>query len=453
MNNHSVYVLADPEKIVKKIVEQTGLSQEEVQKRIREKIKAFAGLLTEAGAAYAVAKELGVDIDVERELSQRVKIKDLKPGMERVDVVGRILRVFPPRVFQKDGRTGKYCRLIIGDETGSIRLTLWNRDVALVEQGKLESGQVIEVLNGYVREYNGEPVLTLSFDSRIVVNPDVDTSKLPEAQNVLVKVRDLTPNMNSVDLVLKVVRTFPKKTVRRADGTETPMRAFIGADETGTVRVVLWGERAKANIREGDVVKIVSGYTREGMSGINVHVGRSGLVQIREDLKEQFAGIQAEDRRSERKHVAELGEGDKFVEVRGTVVQIFKNKPVIGVCNVCGAKAEWRDGKWVCTECGSEDVRVVPILSFEIDDGTGSIRVIAFDRQARKIYGEDVRPDKNLHETAEKEILGEDIVASGFVRRNDYFNNLELVAKVLRRPNYDYEIGRMLREVQQLLGE
>ena len=454
MNNHSVYVIADADKIIARIVEKTGLSEEEVRKRINEKIKAFAGLLTEAGAAYAVAKELGVDIDVDRELSRRVKISELKPGMERVDVVGRILRIFPPRVFKKDGRSGKYCRLIIGDETGSIRLTLWNRDVSLVEQGKLESGQIIEVLNGYVREYNGEPVLTLSFDSRIVINPEVeDESKLPEAQNVLVKVRDLVPDMQNVDLILKVVRLFPARTVKRSDGSETQMRAFIGADETGSVRVVLWDDKANVSIKESDVIRIVSGYTREGMNGINVHVGRMGLIQIREDMKDKFASISTSGPQRERKHVAELEEGDKFVEVRGTVVQIYRNKPIIGICNSCGAKAEWKDGKWVCTACGSEDIRVVPILTFELDDGTDNIRVITFDRQARKIYGEEITPDQDLHGVAERKLLGEEIVASGFVRRNKYFDNLELVAKVLREPNWDYEIKRMLSEVKGLLGE
>ncbi|HID09074.1 TPA: hypothetical protein EYP13_02495 [Candidatus Micrarchaeota archaeon] len=373
--------------------------------------------------------------------------------MERVDVVGRILRIFPPRVFKKDGRTGKYCRLIVGDETGTIRLTLWNRDVSLVEHGKLESGQVIEVINGYVREYNGEPVLTLSFDSRIVVNPEVeDAGKLPEAQNVLVKVKDLMPDMQNVDVVLKVVRLFPARSIKREDG-ETEMRAFIGADETGSVRVVLWGEKARINLREGDVVKIVSGYTREGLSGVNIHVGKLGLVQIRNDLKEEFSNIGKVVLPKERKHVSELEEGDKFAEVRGTVVQVYRVKPVTAICNSCGAKAEWKDGKWVCPQCEGEDVRVVPILAFELDDGTGSIRVIAFDRQAAKVYGEHINPEVELHEIAEKKMLGEEVVVSGYVRRNKYFDNLELVAKVIREPNWDHEIKRMLSEVEGLLGE
>jgi len=446
-------VLADADKIIGKIAEKSGLSEDEIRERINKKIKAFAGLLTEVGAAYAVAKELGADISVDRELSQRVAIKDLKPGMERVDVVGRILRIFPPRTFKKDGRTGKYCRLIIGDETGTTRVTLWNRDVSLVEQGKLENGQIIEIINGYVREYNGEPVLSLSFDSRIVVNPEVDNAeKLPEAQNVLVKVKDLMPDMQNADVILKVVRIFPAKTIKRED-EEIEMRAFIGADETGSVRAVLWDEKAKINIREGDVVKIVSGYTREGLSGINIHVGKLGLVQIRNDLKEEFEGIGNIVQQKERKHISELEEGDKFAEVRGTVVQVYRTKPVTGICNSCGAKAEWKSGKWACQQCESEDVRVVPILAFELDDGTNSIRVIAFDKQAAKVYGDVITPDVELHEIAEKKILGEEMVVSGYVRRNKYFDNLELVAKVIREPQWDYEVKRMLSEVERLLGE
>jgi ssDNA-binding replication factor A large subunit len=119
----------DAEKIIKKIVEETGTPEEEVRKKIQEKIKTFAGLLTEVGAAYAVAKEMGVDIDVQRELSRRVKIKDLKPGMERIDVVGRVTRIFPPATYETEKGKGKYCRIIIEDNTGSVSVTLWNRDV------------------------------------------------------------------------------------------------------------------------------------------------------------------------------------------------------------------------------------------------------------------------------------------------------------------------------------
>ncbi|MDN5366761.1 MAG: hypothetical protein PWQ11_172, partial [Candidatus Diapherotrites archaeon] len=45
------------------------------------------------------------------------------------------------------------------------------------------------------------------------------------------------------------------------------------------------------------------------------------------------------------------------------------------------------------------------------------------------------------------------IVVSGYVRRNKYFDSLELVAKVLREPNWDYEVQRMLSEVKSLLEE
>lgn len=51
----------DLELKVKLIVEQTGLSNDEVRKRIHKKVEELYGFVTLEGAAGMVAKELGVE--------------------------------------------------------------------------------------------------------------------------------------------------------------------------------------------------------------------------------------------------------------------------------------------------------------------------------------------------------------------------------------------------------
>ena len=53
--------LDDREAVVKKIIVYTGKARADIEKLMEAKKEKFAGLLTEAGAAFLVAKELGVD--------------------------------------------------------------------------------------------------------------------------------------------------------------------------------------------------------------------------------------------------------------------------------------------------------------------------------------------------------------------------------------------------------
>lgn len=445
-------MLTDTEKIIKKIVEKTGISRSEVEERIRKKIKEFAGLLTEVGAVYAVAKELGVEVDVERELTQRVKIKDLKPGMEHVDLIARVLRIFPPRIFKKDGRFGRYCKLIIGDETGTARLTLWHRDVNLVERGQIERGTVIEIINGYVTEFNGVLNVSLGFDGRIIVNPDdPEVEKLPPAEKPLVKVSDLSPEMNEVDIILRVVSVFPPRETETERG-KIRYRTLIAGDETGTVRVVLWGDHAEKDIKQGDVIKIEAGYVRERMDEISVHVGKAGNIVARPDLSDRVPEVNVPPRIF-RVSISDLEEGDKFREIRGVVVHVYDITPVSAFCNVCGSRAEWKDGKWICPSCESTDVRIVPILSFEIDDGTGTMRAVAFGEPAKAVYGDVKGLGDDLVERARKKLMGREVVVSGFVRRNRIFDKLEFVAKTLDFPNPKAELEIVIHNVENLLSE
>ena len=139
--------LLDAKSIVKHIIKETGKSEQEVKELIEEKKKKFAGLLTEDGAAFMVAKELNVDIELNAEKADIVKISNLSPGMRNVDLIARVLHVHAPRRFERGAKKGEYCKLLLGDETGEITLTLWNKDIGKIEKKKLERGASILIKN------------------------------------------------------------------------------------------------------------------------------------------------------------------------------------------------------------------------------------------------------------------------------------------------------------------
>jgi replication factor A1 len=82
-------------------------------------------------------------------------IKDLKIRQGNVDVVVDIVDVGDVREFEKFGRQGRVATAVAKDESGDIKLTLWNEQI-----DQVKSGDKVHITNGYVSEWQGEPQLT-----------------------------------------------------------------------------------------------------------------------------------------------------------------------------------------------------------------------------------------------------------------------------------------------------
>ena len=147
-----------------KISKEGNISIDEVNNKIEEKIIELSGLVSEEGAAYIVAKELGLDLLEKRDLS--LKIKNVLPGLKAVDVIGKVVSVSQVREFAKNDRKGKVQNAVIGDETGSIRVVFWNDLVRYLENVK--EGDVIKVNRGFTKANSfGMPEIHLGNTSSI----------------------------------------------------------------------------------------------------------------------------------------------------------------------------------------------------------------------------------------------------------------------------------------------
>ena len=86
-----------------------------------------------------------------------MKIIELKPGMKRVDVTAKILEIGPPRdVTTRFGETSRVADATVQDESGSIKLSLWNDDI-----DRVHVNDNIHVENGYVTSFRGETQLNV----------------------------------------------------------------------------------------------------------------------------------------------------------------------------------------------------------------------------------------------------------------------------------------------------
>ncbi|MEM2118601.1 MAG: OB-fold nucleic acid binding domain-containing protein [Candidatus Bathyarchaeia archaeon] len=95
-----------------------------------------------------------------------MKIKDLREGMKRVSIEAKVIEKHDPREVQSRFRneTLRVADAIIADETGSIKLTLWNEQI---EQVNVDD--VVKVENGYVTSFRGEVQLNVGKYGKLTV--------------------------------------------------------------------------------------------------------------------------------------------------------------------------------------------------------------------------------------------------------------------------------------------
>lgn len=149
------------DKLLEKISKISGLAKEEIDRKVEAKKAKLSGLISKEGAAQIVAAELGINLDRER-----LKISEILHGMKRANVVGKIIEIFPVRSYNKNGREGKVANLRIADDSGNAKVVLWDTNhIALIEQGKINKGDIVEIGNSNVR--NGEIHLSSFSDIKL----------------------------------------------------------------------------------------------------------------------------------------------------------------------------------------------------------------------------------------------------------------------------------------------
>ena len=93
------------EDVVAKIKEQSQISDEDLTKKIDEKMQQLSGLISKEGAAHIIANELGIKIF--DQISGKMAVEKLLPGMRDVEVVGKVTAVYEVRELQRKEGTSK----------------------------------------------------------------------------------------------------------------------------------------------------------------------------------------------------------------------------------------------------------------------------------------------------------------------------------------------------------
>jgi len=102
---------------------------------------------------------------------ERTRDRAIFLGMKKASLKARVLEIPEPnRVYTRHGTEAYVTNALIGDETGTIRMNLWNRQINMVSQGDL-----IKIENGTVARFRGERQLRIGKHGKITVVQDAES--------------------------------------------------------------------------------------------------------------------------------------------------------------------------------------------------------------------------------------------------------------------------------------
>jgi replication factor A1 len=351
------------EKIIQRIISsRQDLTRDRILEMIDDKKKTAEGYFTNEVAARLVALELGVEVPWWEPFRPDVAIKDVISGLNNVTVIGRVTNVYPVRTFtRQNGTEGKVARLFIEDKTGTLRVVLWDEKTNLTEPRGIERGQIIKVSHGYVREgRDGKLELHVGTRSEVQVSPPdaAESEYIRDLSPKTTKIQELRSNMQDLDVLARVVHTGELREFKRSNGEIGQVSTLLIKDETGTISLNLWDEKAVVSkqLRPGDIVLAEGTYTRERFGNLKLNMGRRGNLRVNPKLAEIKKLPPYEETTMK---ISEIIEGDDPVTVKGKITATPNIREVVTA----------RDEK-------------VTVVSFELTDETGKIKVSAWRKLA-----------------------------------------------------------------------
>lgn len=258
------------EELLKKLQEKSGLSKDELEKKVKEKLESLSGLISKEGAAHIIANELGVKL--QEEAAGTVPIKNLLAGMRNVETAGKVTQKYDIRMFDKGDRKGSVANLLMNDGTSTIKVVFWNDQTEKFKE--IEEGDVLKVESGFVKENNGRKELHLNTASTLSINPEDIKIEDAEPKNIRKKISELKENDEDVEVLGTIVQVFDprffevcpecgKRLKKKEEGQSCDVHGIVAPDYsyvlnlflddgTSNIRVVLWKNQFQRLIGKSD---------------------------------------------------------------------------------------------------------------------------------------------------------------------------------------------------------
>lgn len=276
-----------------------GLASELIQKRpdlnrnslfelVRQKkSKVGGGFLTDQGALFLVAADLGVAL--KPLINSKTNLPSIGEQRRDLSLTARVLSIGSPKIFTRkgDSTVGFLGRIVLYDSVSMKTFSIWNKDVFFrALQLNVHPGDAVRISGAYTNKSldTSSNSLSLSEQSEIAkLEGDVDLAKsIPPILEKTIDVGQVDSSSLGSALIVKgrIANTIRSSEFTRKDGTRSRYVSFSlastiagieGKTNRREIRVVIWNNSNPVfeKLQFGETVTLLNVRTRESdFSGI-----------------------------------------------------------------------------------------------------------------------------------------------------------------------------------------
>jgi replication factor A1 len=183
------------------------------------------------------------------------RIIELKSGTNPVILV-RVINSGKIREFtRRDGSTSKYGSLLVGDNTGLIRLFLWDEKTDIMN--KINQDDILLVENSQIKEKTGEIFISVSKPGVIKLNPEIPNIK-PPSYPERISINDLN-NLSRPIIIEGIVEESFFNDIHLSNGETVKVANVILNDDNSRANLSFWRTLANEaiSLKSGMKIRVI----------------------------------------------------------------------------------------------------------------------------------------------------------------------------------------------------
>ena len=134
-----------------------------------------------------------------------------------------------------------------------------------------------------IAKENGLNIHTSDVPQELYGKLEQDLEQEIDYDEFIIKISDISEPMGNIVILGRIGRIFKVRNFMRKDGTPGVVGSFLAYDNSGVIKIVLWGEHAKIMevdyFQNDELIRIVGGYSKvDPKEQIEIHLGKKGTT-------------------------------------------------------------------------------------------------------------------------------------------------------------------------------